>query len=168
MAVLRCYYAEEDDLCFTNGKLYEIKRGHSYYVVDDEGDYHDVDIAPEADDEWRPASSTARLIECDAAFSDEHEEEEWQRLEKNYEFTVCTDPKVHEACCDVALAYQLSQIQKFLRDSGADIELVVHKDFIAINNENCKEYRGNVEQILRYIKASGELARVAEEMTRGN
>lgn len=167
MTILRCYHTEEGDKCFTNGKLYEIKHdGDARYVEDDEGDYHEVDIAPEADNEWRPVSSSARLVEYVAEFSDEYEEEEWQRLEKNYEFTVCPDPKVHEACCDVTLAYQLSQIQKFLRDSGADIELVVHKDFIAINDENCKEYRGNVEQILRYIKASGELTKVADEMDR--
>lgn len=97
-------------------------------------------------------------------FSDEYEEEELQRLEKKLEQCQQTQ----ETCCEVALAYQLSQIQKFLRDSGADIELVVHKDFIAINDENCKEYRGNVEQILRYIKASGELSKVADEMDRRN
>lgn len=163
MTVLRCYYAEEDDLYFTNGKLYEINQdGTTYYVDDDEGDYHEVDIASEADDEWRPVSSSARLIECDAVFSDEYEEEEFKRLEKKLEQCQQTQ----ESCCDVAPAYQISQIQKLLRDSGSNIEFVVHKDFIAIIDENCKEYRGNVEQILRYIKASGELAKVAYEMDR--
>lgn len=163
MTVLKCYQAEVDDLCFTNGRLYEIKHdGTTRYVLDDEGDYHEVDIAPEADNEWRPVSSSARLIEYMATFSDEHEEEEFKRLERKLE--QCHQSQ--EPHCDVALAYQLSQIQKFLRDSGADIELVVHKDFIAISDENCKEYRGNVEQILRYVKASGELAKVADEMAR--
>lgn len=163
MAVLKCFHAKEDDLCFTNGKLYEIKRdGDIHYVEDDEGDYHEISIADASDNEWRPVSSSARLIEYEAAFSDEYEEEEFKRLERKLE--QCQKPQ--EDSCDVALAYQLSQIQKFLRDSGADIELVVHKDFIAISDENCKEYRGNVEQILRYVKASGELAKVADEMDR--
>tara|TARA_Y100000593_G_scaffold94032_1_gene191255 strand:+ start:50071 stop:50511 length:441 start_codon:yes stop_codon:yes gene_type:complete len=138
-----------------------------YEIRDDEGIHsHILKGCLQEDPSDTSYTNVFEIVEEPTAISDEYEEEEFKRIERNTQ--VCTDPKVYDACCDVALAYQLSQIQKFLRDSGADIELVVHKDFIAINDENCKEYRGNVEQILRYIKASGELAKVADEMDRRN
>lgn len=161
MTMLKCSYAKDSDKCFNQGEYYGLYRdAGSYVVIDDEGDEHEVCLTDCSDNEWRPVSSTARLVEITSTFTTVDEEEESKRIEKNIQS--------EETLCDVALAYQLSQIQKYIREYDSDIELVVHKDFIAINDEHCREYRGNVEQILRYIKASGELTKVADEMDRRN
>ena len=163
---LRCYFANEMDKCFTLGSYYPLEEspGGFCYTIDDEGDKHEINLESESDNQWRPVRSSARLVEEDPAVSDDYEEEEFKRIEKKLE----QHKQTQEPCCDVALAYQLSQIQKFLRDCDSDVELVIHKDFLSLTDESCREYRGNVEQILRYIKASGELTKVADEMDRRN
>lgn len=164
---LKCVRVDSCCNWFTEGKTYEViaTSVEHYEIRDDEGIHsHILKGCLQEDPSDTSYINVFEVVEESAAISDEYEEEELQRLEKKLEQCQQTQ----ETCCDVALAYQLSQIQKFLRDSGADIELVVHKDFIAINDENCKEYRGNVEQIIQYIKASGELAKIADEMDRRN
>ncbi len=168
--MLKCYYAKDDDKCFTEGQFYDVRVGWDentdeqfHYVVDDEDDEHEIDVTQEADKEWRPLSSSARLIEASPAISDEYEEEEFKRIENN----LCKQDDNAETCCDVAFAYQLSQIQKYLREYDSDVELIVRKDYIAVLDKNCREYRGNVEQILRFIKADSDLRKVQNEMMEG-
>ena len=153
-------FVGQGDPEFTVGRVYDMDFTDRIYGDDGKEWYLDENLCYAG----FPHMAQFMLVEDSPAVSDEYEEEEFRRLEKNTR--VSQDLQAEQACCDVALAYQLSQLQKFLRDSGSNIELVVHQDLIAINDENCREYRGNVEQILRYIKISGKLAKVADEMDR--
>ena len=161
--------SDEGNQWFTEGENYDIEGENTsdYFILDDGGELTSVLKSSLRLDphEWEDCAKFA-LKEVSPAVADEYEEEEWKRLEAKTE--VCEDPVVEEACCDVAFAFQLSRIQEYLRSSGANLELVVHKDFIAINDEDCKEYRGNVEQIMQFIKAAGEMTKAREELERRN
>jgi len=150
-----------DERMFTAGKVYEV-------VSDDgEGSY---EIIGDDDLEWfidkealvfagqQELGQFEIYNESSESVSDEYEEEEWQRLEK----------KSEDCKCDVAFAYQLSRIQKYLRDYDSTIELVVTKDYLAIITEDCKEFRGNVEQVIDYIRLNGEIEKLIEGMDRRN
>lgn len=159
--VLKCYHAEEDDSCFTNGKLYEVKHdGVSYYVDDDEGDYHEISIADASDNEWRPVSSSARLIEYDAAFSDEYEEEEFQRIERKQQETVD---------CSVAVAHHIHELQKWLKHIGCDdeMELKITSDGLWVSP--CAEElygvkEGGVGTLIEYMRHIGGANKCLEKM----
>lgn len=166
MKQLRCIDSGQCEWVTTGG-LYcvESEDDNGYIILDDydeEGWVTKNSLSLDPTVHYRPAKF--ELVEDSPAISDEYEEEEWKRLEANTK--VCEDLAVEEACCDVAFAFQLSRIQEYLRSSGANLELVVHKDFIAINDEDCKEYRGNVEQIMKFIKAAGEMTRARGELER--
>jgi len=152
---------------FTKDVFYETIGDIDYEVIDNDGDNHEIQFVDGST--WLACGDGSEFVvlsDVTSGVSDEFEEDEWKRLEKNTR--VCTDESVESAVCDVAFAYQLSRIQSYIKECGADVELVVSKSYLAVVDEHCKEYRGNVEQILQFIKADGQMKKIAGEMDQRN
>lgn len=168
--VLKCYHAKEDDLCFTNGKLYVLEHdGASYYVDDDEGDYHEVSIVDSSDNEWRPVSSSARLLEHPQTESDEtqceyvcteDEEELFRKLEQEQEKPVD---------CPVAIAYHIRELQKWLNHVGCsgESELRISSEYVWASPDEFVTYEakeGGVGTLIEYMRHVGGVSKCVEKM----
>lgn len=90
--------------------------------------------------------------------------EEEEALMKIAESTVAEEDE--KIACDLCIAIHIQKLQEFMKESGTKLELVIHKDFIAIN-DNGDEYRpkeGGVGTLIDYVHTRGKLDSIAEKL----